>query len=110
MALYEVKEPTESAIKLAEILAGASELTVKAVHGLRDMKNSAAIHQACVAINQLENQGDQVNRTALAKLFQMHDQPMEALKWREIYGHIETSIDKCEDVADILESIILKNA
>ena len=78
MALYEVKEPTESAIRLAGILAGASELTVKAVYGLRDMKNSPAIREACVAINRLENQGDQINRTALA-VFRMHDQPMEAL-------------------------------
>ena len=110
MVLYEIKEPTEPAIKLSKILAEATELTVKAVCGLRDMKNSAAIREACVAINRLENQGDQANRAALAKLFQMHDQPMEALKWREIYGNIETAIDKCEDVADIIESTCLKNA
>ena len=110
MLLYEIKKPTESAIKLSKILAEATELTVKAVYGLRDMKNSAAIREACIAINRLENQGDQANRAALAKLFQMHDQPMEALKWREIYGNIETAIDKCEDVADIIESTCLKNA
>ncbi|HEY3298397.1 MAG TPA: DUF47 family protein [Armatimonadota bacterium] len=110
MALYAITKPTDAATKMAVILAEATALTVKAVEGLRDMKNFDPIHRACVAINRLENQGDQVNRTALAKLFQMHDQPMEALKWREIYGHIETAIDKCEDVADILESITLKNA
>lgn len=110
MALYEINMPTESAVKLTEILAEATKLTVKAVYGLRDMKNASPIREACVAINRLENQGDQINRTALALLFKMHDQPMEALKWREIYGHIETAIDKCEDVADIIDSLVLKNA
>ncbi len=110
MALYEVAEPTDSAVKLCAILAEATDLTVKAVTGLRDMKNSEAIREACVSINRLENEGDQANRKALSKLFQMHDQPIEALKWREIYDHIETAIDKCEDVADIIEAVMLKNA
>jgi predicted phosphate transport protein (TIGR00153 family) len=110
MALYEIDAPTESAVKLSQILSQAAELTSKAVYGLRDMKHPKAIHDACVEINRLENQGDKINRAALAKLFQMHDQPMEALKWREIYNQIETAIDKCEDVADILESTLVKNA
>jgi hypothetical protein len=110
MVLYEIKEPTESAVKLANILAEATELTVQAVCSLRDTKkNVGSIRETCIAINRLENQGDQVNRAALAKLFQMHDQPMEALKWREIYNNIESAIDKCEDVADIIESTCLKN-
>jgi predicted phosphate transport protein (TIGR00153 family) len=110
MVLYEIKEPTDSAIKLSKILAQATELTVKAVCGLRDMREPGVVREACVEINRLENQGDQANRSALAKLFQMHDKPIEALKWREIYNNIETAIDKCEDAADILESTVLKNA
>lgn len=110
MVMYEVNAPTESAVKLVQILAEASDLTVKAVSHLRDMKHPKDMRELCIAVNRLENQGDQVNREALAKLFRMHDQPMEALKWREIYDHIETAIDKCEDVADILESTLLKNS
>jgi hypothetical protein len=110
MVLYEIKEPTESAIKLSRILAQATEVVVEAVSALRDKKQTDAIRKACIAINRLENEGDQANRAALAKVFQMHDQPIEALKWREIYNNIETAIDECEDVADILESTILKNA
>lgn len=111
MVLYEIDEPTEAAIKLSQILAEATGITQGAVAALRDMKkNSDKIREACVAINRLENRGDQVNRAAMAKLFQMHDKPMEALKWREIYHNMETAIDKCEDVADILESAVLKNA
>ena len=111
MALYEVAAPTESAVKLCGILAEATTLTVKAVTGLRDLRHSAdAVREACVSINRLENEGDQANRMALSKLFQMHDQPIESLKWREIYDHIETAIDKCEDVADIIEAVMLKNA
>lgn len=111
MVLYEIDEPTEAAIKLSQILAEATAITQGAVVALRDMKKNAdKIREACVAINRLENRGDQINRAAMAKLFQMHDKPMEALKWREIYHNIETAIDKCEDVADILESNVLKNA
>jgi len=110
MVLYEIKEPTEEAVKLSNILAEATELTVQAVCGLRDMRRPENIRELCIAINRLENQGDKTNRAALAKLFQMHDKPIEALKWREIYDHIETAIDKCEDVADILEATVLKNA
>lgn len=110
MLLYEIDKPTESATKLAKILAEATEVIVQAVSHLRDMRDNEPIREACVAVNRLENRGDQTNRAALAELFQMHDRPMEALKWREIYDHIETAIDKCEDVADILESTVLKNA
>jgi len=109
MVLYEITEPTEAAIKLSAILAQAAEVVAGAVHALRDMKQPSIIREACIAVNRLENQGDHVNREALATLFKMHDKPIEALKWREIYNHIETGIDKCEDVADILEAIVLKN-
>jgi len=110
MALYEVARPTDEAIKLCSILAQATEETVKAVYGLRDLKKPEIVREACVAINRLENEGDQANRVALSKLFQMHDDPIEALKWREIYDQIETAIDECEDVADIIESVMLKSA
>ena len=110
MALYEVAEPTDEAIKLCSILAQATEETVKAVYGLRDLKKPEIVREACVAINRLENEGDQANRMALSKLFQMHENPIEALKWREIYDQIETAIDECEDVADIIESVMLKSA
>jgi predicted phosphate transport protein (TIGR00153 family) len=110
MVLYEIEMPTEEAITLSRILAEATEVTVRAVGALRDMRRPEVIREACIEINRLENQGDRANRAALAKLFQMHDQPIEALKWREVYNNIETAIDKCEDVADVLESTVLKNA
>lgn len=109
MVLYEIDAPTEAVIKLSKILAEAAELTAGAVRRLRNMRDSGPIQEACVAINRLENQGDRINREALAQLYRMHDRPVEALKWREIYDHIETAIDKCEDVADTLEAIVLKN-
>lgn len=111
MVLYGIQAPTESAVKLTKILVESTDQTAQAVSCLREMaKQVGEIRDRCLAVNRLENQGDQVNRAAMAKLFQMHDQPMEALKWREIYHNIETAIDKCEDVADIIESITLKNA
>lgn len=110
IVLYEIQEPTEAAVKLTKILTDATALIFQAVKSLRDLRQTSQIREACIATNRLENRGDQVNRAAMAKLFQMDDKPIEALKWREIYNNIETAIDKCEDVADILEAVVLKNA
>lgn len=110
MVLYQIDAPTEAVQRLTRILAECADLLADAIHGLRNMRKVDKIRGICVEINRLENQGDKVNREALAALFRMDDKPVEALKWREIYHNVETAIDKCEDVADVLESIALKNA
>ena len=76
--------------------------------GLRDMKNARRILDYCIEIHRLENVGDEDSRLALAKLFRGAD-ALHALKWKEIYDHVENALDKCEDVAAIVEGIVVKH-
>jgi uncharacterized protein len=79
------------------------------VCGLRDMKNSKKILDACVEINTLENAGDQILRGTMAKLFEHETDPFELIKWKEIFERFEDALDICEDVSNIVEGIVLKN-
>jgi len=108
--LYGIREPTEPGIKLAQILHSAAEQVQRAVRGLRNLRDTKDIRQACVEINRRENQGDYANRAAVAGLLEMNDRPLEALKWKEIYESIETALDECEDIAGMIEQVLLKNA
>jgi uncharacterized protein Yka (UPF0111/DUF47 family) len=77
---------------------------------LRDMKNSKAIGQKCIAIQTQENEADRVMHHAIAALFEARPDPLEVIKWKDIYEEIESATDRCEDVANVLDSIVLKNA
>jgi uncharacterized protein Yka (UPF0111/DUF47 family) len=74
------------------------------------MKNAKMILEACVEINTLENTGDVVMRTIMADLFVKEQDPIELIKWKEIFERIEESLDVCEDVSNIVEGIVLKHA
>ncbi len=108
MFLYEAGEAAPEMLNLADILLDAVKVLQKAVGGLSDMKNARRILDYCIEIHRLENVGDDQSRRALANLFQGSD-ALHALKWKEIYDHVEEAIDKCEDVAAILEGIVVKH-
>jgi len=109
MLLYEVGQPTQELQQLVEILVQATKEVEKTVRLMRDLSQSRRILDHCIEINRLENEGDRLSRRALAQLFRTA-QPMDAIKWREIYEHVEMAIDKCEDVANILEGVVAKHA
>ena len=81
-----------------------------AMRCLRDLKDRPRLLAHCTEINRLENEGDYVGRTAVAKLFEGTNDPLDVIKWNEIYDTLENAIDRCEDVANVLEGIVLKNA
>jgi hypothetical protein len=108
MFLYEAGEPGPEMAKLAEVLVEATKVMERAVKGLSDMKNARRTLDYCIEIHRLENVGDEESRLALAKLFKGSD-ALHALKWKEIYDHVENAIDKCEDVAAIVEAIVVKH-
>ena len=111
LMLYKVGKPTEDFAQLARILHRAVEETQKAVGQLGVFKkNQNTMKQCWIEINRLENEGDSTSRAAIAKLFSEGCDAVEVIKWKEIYEHVETAIDKCEDVANILEQIVLKHA
>jgi len=109
MYLYKVKTPAEELFVLMRILTEAIAKVKGVVHALRDKKNFKMILEACVEINTLENEGDYVLRTAMARLFEREKDPIELIKWKEIFERIEESIDVCEDVSNIIEGIVLKH-
>jgi uncharacterized protein Yka (UPF0111/DUF47 family) len=74
------------------------------------MKGSDSILHRCIEINRWENEGDFVYRSAIAKLFEKGDDPLDVFKWKEIYESVENAIDSCEDVANVIEGVVLKNS
>ncbi|RAJ04140.1 hypothetical protein LX64_03018 [Chitinophaga skermanii] len=108
--IYKVHEINDSIRKLSElILAGVEELH-HAIHELRNMKNMRVITDACVRINSLENHADDIYDRAIADLFDSESNAAELIKMREIYQALEIATDKCEDSANVIETIIIKYA
>ena len=111
IALYELKEMTEEVKDLADVLARAAAELHEACKLLRNLKNPSLILQKCVDINRLENEGDAILRRAVAKLFkEKANDPIYVIKWKEIYENLENATDRCEDVANIIEGVVLENA
>ncbi len=108
MFLYEAGQPTPEMVDLVKVLSDATRVLQKAVGGLSDMRNARRILDYCIEIHRLENVGDEDSRIALAALFKGSD-AIYALKWKEIYDHVEEALDNCEDVASIVEGIVVKH-
>lgn len=96
--------------KLAEIIDHSSTLVKNAVVALRDMKNLRHVTEALVKINSLENQADDVFDMSIERLFETEPDAKEVIKKREIYTVMEVATDKCEDAANVIESIVIKYA
>lgn len=115
VALFRVREANPLANKLADVLLEACEIIAKVVALVPDVsKSSAAILEASVEVNRLENEADEIYRTALSQLFNPEPgssvNTLEILKWREIFDYLENATDACEDVANVLEGIVLEYA
>jgi hypothetical protein len=110
IVLYRVLTIPPEATKLAElILLQVSELH-KAIHLLRDFHNVDAMRECLVRINSLENEADDIFERAIAGLFDSCTDPILLIKTKELYVSLETATDQCEDAANVIETIIAKNA
>jgi len=110
MFIYKIEKPTERAKELADIIIRGVAEVQKAVVGLRRRSAIKQILEGCVEINRLENMADRVYRAAIAELFDDTKDIATLIKWREIYEHMESATDRCEDVANVLEGVALKHA
>jgi uncharacterized protein Yka (UPF0111/DUF47 family) len=110
MALYELGEMTQEVRDLAEVLVRSTEAVAIAVAGLADLKRSQTILDACIEVNRLENEGDEILRNAVATLFRGATDPLLVMKWKEVYEALENATDRCEDVANIIEGVVLEHA
>ncbi len=110
LSLYDVRVMTKEVVDLARNLVSGAERVLEAVTGMRDLRNPEAILQKCVEINRLENEADALLRGTLAKLFREEKDPITVMKWKEIYEMLESATDRCEDVANIIEGVVLENS
>jgi predicted phosphate transport protein (TIGR00153 family) len=108
--LYDVQVPPPEAKKLADICVLCCEKVKSAVAQLSNMDNAAAILVICSNIDRLESEADHVMRAAMAKLFRDEPDVRQLIKLRTIYEHLETVTDRCEDVANIIEGVVLENS
>jgi len=110
MLLYKVECATNRAKELADLVVQAVAEVEKAVSEMHDRVGRKQLLKRCVEINRLENLGDIVYRSAMAELFDDSANYATLIKWREIYNHMESVIDRCEDIANILEGVAIKYA
>jgi len=109
LAVFKIRETTQEAISMSKSLLTTTEAMHKAIHKLKE-KNYSHVQEYCIEINRLENSVDRDFRDALGKLFDEIKDPILIIKWKEIYEHLENATDRCEDVANVLEAIVLKYA
>ena len=110
VALFGVRSAPEEASELADLLVRACEAIGRAIGLLHDMKQAPAILELCVEVNRLENAADTVHRKATAELFRMGNEPLLVMKWRDIFESLESAMDSCEDVANVVEGVVLEYA
>ena len=110
ISFYKINPNDIGIHKLADLVLQGSIEIKRAVHGLRDMKNLREMTEAIVRINSIENQADDVFDMSIDSLFNNENDFKEVIKKREIYQVLEIATDKCEDAANVIESIIIKYA
>jgi uncharacterized protein len=106
-ALYRVETLRVGTLDLARVLVSATKELSAAIHAI-EKPDTAMKH--CIEINRYENESDRICRMLIAQLFDEEKDPVQIIKWKEIFEVIETAVDKCEDVANVIENIILKSA
>lgn len=110
MFLYKIDHPSQRAQELADIIVQA---TTEVERALRQLQHHAQLNQIlerCVEINRLENMADMIFHSAQSELFDDTPDIAQVIKWREIYEYMESATNRCEDMADILEEVVLKYA
>lgn len=110
MVLYKIEKPTDDAKALARILVESTQIICDLLPKMRNLRLSSDLLRHCIEIHTKENEGDQVEQRALASLFNGGQDPIFIIKWKDIYQDLESATDRCEDVANVIEGIVLKNA
>jgi predicted phosphate transport protein (TIGR00153 family) len=111
LGLYDIDSVLPEARELCAVFVLQVERMEVAVRGLRHMKKDPdAILEACKEMNVLENQADSLTRRTMAKLFKRGNDPLTVMKWKEIIDLIEDATDRAEDVANVIEGVVLEHA
>jgi uncharacterized protein len=105
--LYHITEPTEMARRQAEII---TKQCIQLREALAHLRGFRGLEPFWIEVHRLENDGDQITRQAVADLFRDSTDPMDVIKWKDVYDLLENTIDACEDAADVIERIVVKHA
>jgi len=104
---YRINPIPSIMVTLAEIVAGCAKSLTAA---FEELQKGGPIMEHCIEINRLENEADRIGRSAVADLFDQEKDPIRLIKLKEVYEFFEATIDSCEDVADVLQSVVVKNS
>jgi predicted phosphate transport protein (TIGR00153 family) len=104
---YRINPIPSIMVTLAEIVAGCAKSLTAA---FEELEKGGPIMEHCIEINRLENEADRIGRSAVADLFDQEKDPIRLIKLKEVYEFFEATIDSCEDVADVLQSVVVKNS
>lgn len=108
--VFDVKEMRPEAIVMSDlIMQGIRELDILFKH-LKEIKLNTIVREQIIEVNRIENEGDIIYRRALTKLFKEEKDPVEIIKWKQLYELLEESMDSCENVANIVEGLVMKHA
>jgi predicted phosphate transport protein (TIGR00153 family) len=110
IALYKLTTMTPDLKDLAGVLVRSTEELATTLALLRNLENAPEIARRCIDINRLENEADSILRAATARLFDEEPDVRTVIKWKEIYENLESATDRCEDVANIIEGVVLEHA
>ena len=110
LELYELVMMTNDVRDLADVLHRSATQVEAAMRGLRQLKDPQQTLKLCIDINRLENEADAILRRSVARLFKEEKDPITVIKWKEVYENLENASDRCEDVANIIEGVILEHS
>jgi uncharacterized protein len=110
LVLYDIQKVTPEATQLAELLLRCSERVQSAVGLMASMADAPAILKICQEIDRLESDADKVMRSAISELFRNETNAIQVIKLKAVYESLESATDKCQDVANVIESVVLENS
>lgn len=108
--MFHVKEVRDEAKKLATMVKKCAEALQQVMKEMKNMKTSKTLNDYIIEVNRIEDEGDRVFRSAISALFSNEVNPIEVTKWMEIFNYLENTLDACEDVANIVEGVVMKHA
>ncbi|MFL0195983.1 DUF47 domain-containing protein [Clostridium sp. WILCCON 0269] len=108
--MFNVNKCTEEAVVLGKMIVDCCKELILIMEELKNMKNSKQLAKRIIEVNRIEEEGDVVSRKAIGDIFRINMEVIDVIKWREIYQCLEDTLDACEDLANVIEGVVMKNA
>ena len=108
--MFNVNECTEEAISLSKMIVQCCRELIIIMEELKNMKTSKQLSKKIIEVNRIEEDGDVISRKAIGDIFRKDIKVIDVIKWREIYQYLEDTLDACEDLANVIEGVVMKNA